>query len=186
MKATEALKEEHKIIEKVLQVLERSARKLETGELVDPGIFEGALDFLKNFADRCHHYKEEEVLFPALEAKGLPREGGPTGVMLHEHEEGRGLIRAMGEALGGYKRGDGKAAKALAQAARRYTALLREHIPKENDILYPIADEALRMEDERLMERFDRVEEERMGKGAHERYHALVEELVKGAGLEEE
>lgn len=186
MRATEALKEEHKVIEKVLQVLERSARRLEAGDRVGPEIFDGTLDFLKNFADRCHHYKEEEVLFPALEAKGLPREGGPTGVMLHEHEEGRGLIRAMGEALGGYKRGDVKATKALAQAAKRYTILLREHIPKENDILYPMADEALRGEDGRLMERFERVEEERMGEGAHERYHALVEELVKGAGLEEE
>ena len=99
--------------------------------------------------------------------------------MLHEHEEGRELIRAMGEALGGYQRGDGK-------AARRYTALLREHIPKENDILYPMADEALRGEDERLMERFEKVEEERMGRGAHDWYHALVEELARKAGLEEE
>ena len=56
-------------------------------------------EFFRLFADQCHHGKEEELLFPLLEQKGIPRTGGPIGVTLHEHEEGRALVRQMGDAV---------------------------------------------------------------------------------------
>jgi len=97
MKATEILMEEHRVIEGVLTSLETAAKRLSTGQAVAAGIFLKAADFIKGFADGCHHRKEEGVLFPALVANGMPKDSGPVAVMLAEHEEGRRLTRAMRE-----------------------------------------------------------------------------------------
>ena len=99
MKPTEILSGEHRIIEQVLDCLEKIAQNCATGGRLDKTSAEQALDFFRDFADRCHHGKEETHLFRAMEAKGFPRQGGPTGVMLHEHEQGRAHIRDMAEAI---------------------------------------------------------------------------------------
>ena len=93
MKPTEILSGEHRVIEQVLTCLERIAEQCAAEGRLDRTSAEQALEFFRNFADRCHHGKEEVHLFPALEAKGFPRDGGPTGVMLHEHDQGRAHVR---------------------------------------------------------------------------------------------
>ncbi len=77
MQATDILMEEHRVIERVLTSLERAAVKLDNGGPVRPGFFIDAAEFVKGFADGCHHKKEEGVLFTALVDAGLPREVGP-------------------------------------------------------------------------------------------------------------
>ena len=96
MEATKILNDEHRVIERVLAVLEKAAGSLEADQGVQADFFLSAAEFIKGFADGCHHRKEEGVLFPAMEAAGVPRQGGPIGVMLAEHEEGRRLTREMG------------------------------------------------------------------------------------------
>ncbi|MEE9601130.1 MAG: hemerythrin domain-containing protein, partial [Thermoplasmata archaeon] len=90
MRPTEALKEEHRAIERALKAMEVAAEMLDLGQEVPRELLEKILEFVRGFADRCHHHKEEGVLFPYLERKGLPRDLGPIGVMLAEHEMGRG------------------------------------------------------------------------------------------------
>jgi len=85
MRPTEILMQEHRVIEQVLDCLERMAQRVEAGDELDLESAKQAIDFFRNFADRCHHGKEEDCLFPLLEQKGFSREQGPTGVMLHEH-----------------------------------------------------------------------------------------------------
>ncbi len=97
MQATEILKEEHRVIERVLNSLDIGAQRLADGQPVPMDFFIKTTDFVKGFADGCHHKKEEQVLFPALEENGLPREGGPVGAMLADHDEGRRLTRAIRE-----------------------------------------------------------------------------------------
>ena|SRR5215475_12669904 len=120
-RATEVLKHEHRVIERVLAVVEALAER--------PGMpskeaWEKAIDLIRNFADKCHHLKEEQILFPALEEHGIPRDGGPVGMMLLEHEEGRALVRAMAEALP-HATVDLKMEAALKQNARAYLRLLQ-------------------------------------------------------------
>jgi len=88
MKATDVLKEEHALIERALAVLERVLIKIEQGHLLDLALMARLTEFFEEFADHAHHRKEEEVLFPALEEHGVPRDGGPIGVMLMEHAQG--------------------------------------------------------------------------------------------------
>jgi hemerythrin-like domain-containing protein len=166
---TAALRDEHTVILRALALLERLGQSLEAGDPVNRKTLAWLRDFFATFADRCHHGKEEQYLFPALERHGIPREGGPVAVMLGEHEEGRALIRAMGE------EDDGK----VAEAIRGYAALLRAHIYKENEVLFPMADHVLPEEEQKALARsFQAVEETVAGPGAHERI------LTELAGLE--
>ena len=180
MGATDTLREEHEVIQRMLAVLEAAASRLTTGEDVSPQVFVGAIDFVRTFADGCHHHKEEEALFPALEARGMPREGGPVGVMLTEHDEGRRLIRELDAAVGRLADRDPGARADIGQAVREYVALLRDHIAKENDVLFPMADRILTAEEQRqLSDSFERIEQEQAGPEVHERFHRLVEELER-------
>jgi hemerythrin-like domain-containing protein len=177
--ATEILRHEHEAILKMISATEEVARRLDRGERVRPEILGNLLEFFRLFADRCHHGKEEALLFPLLESKGLPREGGPIGVMLREHDEGRGFIKLMAEAAEAYKSTPESAGPRWAEPARNYSALLRAHIDKENNILFRIAEQILSADEQaRLAEDFEKVELEKMGAGTHERLHAMMDQLL--------
>ncbi|MFB3127626.1 MAG: hemerythrin domain-containing protein, partial [Candidatus Acidiferrales bacterium] len=96
--ATAILRQEHDAILRMLDVTDAIVQQLERNQRVAPETLAGVLEFFRLFADRCHHGKEEELLFPLLERKGMAHDGGPIGVMLHEHEQGRSLVRQLGEA----------------------------------------------------------------------------------------
>jgi hemerythrin-like domain-containing protein len=177
--ATQILRHEHDAVLKMLDASEQAAQKLEQGGQVRPEALSDLLDFFKTFADKCHHSKEEELLFPLLESKGIPREGGPVGVMLHEHDEGRALIREMAGAAAAISSGEEHASLRWAGASRAYVQLLRAHIYKENNILFPMAERILSsQEQETLAERFEQLEVEKMGAGTHQRLHADMERLA--------
>jgi len=174
-KPTQVLSEEHRVIERVLDVLERLAKRPVAESLGD---WKKALDFFRHFADECHHHKEEKVLFPAMEAHGIPRDGGPIGVMLAEHEEGRSHVRAMIAAVEHLEGGNPSATEFLLSHAGAYLAMLREHIQKEDDILFRIADEVIPPDEQReLLKTFEEHETLEMGAGIHEKYLKLAEEL---------
>ncbi|GAB4528213.1 MAG: hemerythrin domain-containing protein [Anaerolineae bacterium] len=180
MKATDILTEEHTVIERVLDALETAIQSLEGGGSIPADFFIGVTDFIKGFADGCHHKKEEDVLFRAMAAHGVPVEGGPIGAMLAEHEQGRLYTRGMREAARRLKTGDGAARADIIRNARGYVALLRQHIAKENGVLFPMADQAIpQTEHEAVAASFDRVEHEETGPGVHEKYLSLAAELEK-------
>lgn len=131
--ATKILRDEHRLILRVLLSLEAAAERLSGGGAVAEGLWAGMIGWLRDVADRNHHAKEENALFPAMIKAGVPARGGPIEVMLEEHAEGRALLRAMETGAPG----------ARVAAAQRYIALLRDHIDKENDGVFPLADSAL-------------------------------------------
>lgn len=178
-KATQVLRHEHEAVLKMLDASEEAARQFEAGGRVRPQVLVDLLEFFRVFADQCHHTKEEELLFPLLERKGIPREGGPVGVMLSEHEEGRALIREMAEATESYQKGGEGAAARWSRAARAYAQLLRAHIYKENNVLFVMAERILTPEEQsQLAESFEKLEVEKMGVGTHARLHAKMNKLV--------
>ena len=134
------LSDEHRVIERVLAVLQKLTTRPVENSL---DCWRKALDFFSHFADQCHHFKEERVLFPAMEERGIPREGGPIGMMLMEHEEGRGHVRSMLAALTLAEARNEAAKDTLLKNARAYLRLLREHIQKEDEILFRIADDVI-------------------------------------------
>ena len=180
MKATQILMEEHRVIERVITSLEQGADRLEKGEPIEPSFFIDAAQFVKGFADGCHHKKEENVLFKAMVGAGLPSQGSPVNVMLAEHEQGRVYTRAMREAAEQWQAGDQTARARVVQNARGYAALLRQHIAKEDGILFPMADQIIPLrEQENVSEGFERVEHEETGEGVHEKYLGLANRLAQ-------
>jgi hemerythrin-like domain-containing protein len=167
------LRHEHEVILRALAVLERIGQGLEAGRPPDRAVLGRLVDFFRTFADRCHHGKEEAHLFPALERHGIPKEGGPLGVMLREHEEGRALVRAMEEGRG----------PEVARAIRGYVILLRAHIDKENNVLLPLAEQVLPEEEQHaLLRAFEEVEQAVAGPDVHERLLAELDRLEAEAG----
>lgn len=177
MEPTQALSEDHLVIERAVACLELAAHRLDTGEAVRLGLFVDIADFIRDFADGCHHRKEEEALFPALEAAGLPRDGGPVGVMLSEHEEGRRLAAALRSAAETLAAGDESAARDVVENAEGYAALLRRHIFKEDNVLFMMAQQVLGPEKQAaLAGAFERIERE--CEGVRAKYLTLVDALV--------
>jgi len=178
MKPTGDLMREHRVIERMLAVVTKAADRLNAGEEVDRDVFVASVDFFKNFADKCHHSKEEKLLFVKMMERGLSGEVGPIAVMLREHEDGRRHVRGIAdlssEVMSERTRPD------LVREVRAYVDLLGPHIQKEDNVLYPLADQILTSEDQRELERgFEEVEEKVMGPGVHERYHHMIEELER-------
>jgi hemerythrin-like domain-containing protein len=177
-KSTDVLREEHNAILKILDAVEEAARRLNRNLAVAPETLSGLLEFLQIFADRCHHGKEEDCLFPLLEKKGMPHDAGPLAVMLHEHGRGRELIRNMKQALEGLSSGRSDAGSQWAAAALNYAELLRGHIAKENEVLFPMADRLLSGDEQStLVNSFEQIETDKIGAGTHERLHELMKKL---------
>jgi hemerythrin-like domain-containing protein len=178
MKATQELKNEHRGIELMLRVLSAISEKVGHGEPLHAPHIDGIMEFLTIFVDKCHHGKEEEFLFPALEAAGVAKEGGPIGVMLSEHEQGRKLAARLKQCVSDYRSGDRQAAGGIQQTVKAYVDLLTQHIAKEDAVLFPMADTRLDADrDAALYSAFEKLEHERIGEGKHEAFHALLDEL---------
>jgi len=174
-RATALLSDEHRVIERVLAVLE----KLTAGRVeASLDSWRKTLDFFSHFADQCHHFKEEQVLFPAMEEHGIPREGGPIGMMLMEHEEGRAYVRSMLAAIPLVEAKNEAAKEILIDKARAYLRLLKDHIQKEDEVLFKIADDVISPDEQkRLLRSFDDYEAAEMRAGVHERYLKIADEL---------
>ncbi len=185
MKPVEILSNEHRVIEIVLDCLDRMVEKVQAGGALDLNDARAAVDFIRNFADRCHHGKEEERLFPAMVRKGVPSENGPIGVMLFEHERGREFVAGMAGALEALERGDKAGTAQFTFNAEQYVQLLHAHIHKEDMILFPLANRVMTEADQTgLLKEFDVVEKEHMGAGTHEKYLELAESLAAKYGIE--
>lgn len=184
MKATEELRDEHAAVLVAVDILDRVTTAIVAKDDRAPGHLGQLLDFFQGFVDRCHHAKEDGVLFPELERRGVPRAGGPIGVLLGEHDAGRGHVRELGESLARLRGGDAGAAATIRQRASTYRDMLQPHIRKENEVLFPMADRLIPAEvDAILTEQFEAIERERVGEGKHEAYHAMLHGLKEHYGV---
>ena len=180
MKPIENLKAEHEGILLMLDVLEEMSERIVAGKSVPTDHLKQVLDFLQVFADKCHHGKEERLLFSAMEAAGVPKEGGPLAVMLSEHGRGRQFIGEMKSLVNSFEKGESGALLVLTTPALQYVNLLRSHIWKENNVLFPMAEKEIPAAKLELIgEQFDRFENEEIGQGTHEAFHEMIDKFSK-------
>jgi hemerythrin-like domain-containing protein len=157
---------EHRWIERVIADLQLRLGAHSPRKPIDPAYVERVVDFLRTYADRCHHGKEEDQLFPAMRAKGA---GGPLALFLEEHEEGRRYLRTLSSSAPSAER---------AAAARRYVGMLQDHIERENEVLFPMADELFTAEEHGALARaYEDVELRVVGAGVHEGLLATLARL---------
>lgn len=140
---TAALVNEHRLILRMIALLERNAKLTAEGSYSNWQFYLDGVDFIRNYADKYHHAKEEDVLFEALITNGMPRENSPIAAMLMEHDQGRAYVAAMETAARAALAGETDARTVISENALAYAELLREHISKEDEILYPLAERVI-------------------------------------------
>ena len=110
---------EHEAVRLTLRVLEKISTDIDRrGKIAGGDDIDALLEFFRVFVDKCHHGKEEKLLFPALEEVGVGKEGGPIGVMLDEHRQGRELVGAMTTAMTQYRQGEAAAAARVQRSGK--------------------------------------------------------------------
>lgn len=175
MKAIEILVKEH---DSILKMIEVTRKLLADKSTVNIDHVEQIIDFVKNFADKYHHLKEEDVLFMELEKHGMPREGGPVGVMLSEHDEGRNYIKLASKAVAEYKQGNTNALTDIESNLLNFCTLLTNHIAKENNILYPMAERMLPgIVLDTMSQDFEEANLATTNNEYHDKYLKMVDEL---------
>jgi len=183
MKPTEQLKAEHDAVKLGLRILSMVCTKLESKERITVEHLDQILEFIKIFTDKYHHGKEEDLLFNVMQSEGIPREAGPIGdtmlyVALMEHYVGRDYIKDLTEALAKYRAGDRTVSSNIIQTARDYLELLTQHIEKEDNILYPMADKYLSEEAwKKLTEEFGIADQEKFGVAKQKEFYQLLDDL---------
>ena len=175
----EELEAEHRFIHKMVAGMSVLAEQLEGGEAVDVSLLESIVVFLRTFADRCHHGKEENFLFPALIRRGVPSHGCPIGGLTMEHQKGRVMVGELADAIRGYAAGEPPARENLIKRLRALVAFYPSHIWKEDYLLFPLAGKVLTPEDQQeLRDKFVTVERE-LGLDVLEGFDKVVAKLER-------
>jgi hemerythrin-like domain-containing protein len=173
-KPTKILSEEHQNILKIIGSLNKECGELESKREINKVFFEKVIDFIRNYADKFHHAKEEGILFVELKKDSVELHCDPIEQMLYEHDLGRNFVKRMEEGINENNK------EKIIENARGYCRLLQDHISKEDNILYPMADEVLTNEvHKEMMEKFQKAETEKFSQGTKEKYLSLTEELKK-------
>jgi hemerythrin-like domain-containing protein len=130
---------EHELIVEVLAALQAMAERLRAGQEVARQDVTDFGRFFRDFADKCHHGKEEDRLFAKMVEIGFPQDSGPIAVMLAEHDAGRQEVRGLLAIGAGTGPLDESEKTRVIEYAGQFVPLLYAHIQKENNILYPMA-----------------------------------------------
>ncbi len=168
---------EHRLIERLIAQVEAHLESFAAGGRIDPDFVDTAVDFIRTYADRCHHGKEEDILFRELASKPLSDEQRATlDELVDEHQRGRQLVGRLVAANAALRRGDDAAADTIAGVLRELVAFYPAHIEKEDKHFFvPV------------MEHFDQTEQQTLLAEGHEfdrqlihqRYRELVETLER-------
>lgn len=180
--AIKMLMDEHEVILRVVSSLGRIADALRAGGKADADLLREGVRFMREFADQRHHAKEEDLLFPALERKGVPAEGGPIGVMNSEHVVARAHVADLAEAVEAYARDGAAAAEPVCVAIYAIGGLYPDHIWKEDNVLYPMGADLFSPEEQNeLLLQFQDVDAE-IGQDMYANFLDVAERLEAAAG----
>lgn len=173
--ATQNLENDHVQILRLIEVMERVT------ESANPNAehLELIVKIICEFADGLHHAKEEQLLFPLMVQKGFSNETGPVAVMLHDHMEGRNFVKGMMENISQFKQGETASLKAVYNNMYGYADLLKNHIAKENNVLFRMADKVFTpAEQESLLLDFTKVENKQGNGRSKDDYISMIDGLT--------
>jgi hemerythrin-like domain-containing protein len=177
--STASLRRDHELIEKVIKAMESTIQLLNDGKQIPESILLPVIDFSKNFTDVCHHSKEENSLFPALEQAGMPRNMGPIAMMLMDHERSREIGKEMENSAKDYL-SSGSSAK-LINDMQQYVEHITEHLWKENNRLFMMAEARLQYVSKKVDQELNDIEKSKLNETGktREHYEQLAETLTR-------
>ena len=177
--STESLRRDHELIEKVIKAMQSTIELLNDKKQIPESILLPVIDFSKNFTDVCHHTKEEKSLFPALEEAGMPTNMGPIAMMLIDHQRSREIGNEMEKSAKEYL-SSGNSKKLIADM-QLYVDHITEHLWKENNKLFMMAEVRLQNVSKKVNEDLDTIEKSQLndlGK-SRQHYEELAENLTR-------
>ncbi len=177
--ATASLRRDHDLIEKVIKAMESTIQLLNDDKQIPESILLPVIDFSKNFTDVCHHSKEENSLFPALEQAGMPHNMGPIAMMLIDHKRSREIGKDMENSAKDYI-SSGNSTKLISDM-QQYVEHITEHLWKENNKLFMMAEAHLQYVSKKVDKELNDIEELKLketGK-TREHYEQLAETLIR-------
>ncbi len=171
------LSEEHRIIEYVLDALENLAAEAKSKHSVDITVGRKVIFFLREFADQCHHGKEEEILFKWMRVRNIGIDA--VEMLEEEHVSGRSLVGRMNQTLNTFEQN--QTIGTFVEDAYAFVAMLRDHIHKEDDGVFMMVDSHLsKSDDEQLISEYIITER---GYNRHYKAFALAQEIGAGVGF---
>lgn len=174
--ATQNLENDHVQILRLIEVME----KITESSVPNVEHLEMIVKIIREFADGLHHAKEEQLLFPLMVQKGFSTTSGPVAVMLHDHAEGRNFVKGMAEGISQYKQGNSVALKHIFTNMLGYANLLKNHIGKENNVLFRMADNVFSAaEQESLLLDFTKVENNQENNKSKDDFVAMIDSLAE-------
>jgi len=175
MKPIGPLMWEHRLIEKMLSAMMRHIDRMEQTQTVNPLIIDTAVDFIRTYADRTHHGKEEEILFRDLAKKDLtPDLKKIMQELLDEHVWGRKTTAAIVAAKEKYLAGDREHLAGIINLARQLVNFYPKHIEKEDrHFFYPCQEYFDKDEQTRMLAEFREFDR----KMIHEKYNKICDEF---------
>ncbi len=168
---------EHRLIERMIALIEKELKRIEDTGKADPFFIDVAVDFIRFYADRTHHGKEEDILFSTLAKKKISDEDNRImNELIDEHKFSRKITGELVEANDRYRKGDESSIEEIREKLKTLVGLYPKHIEKEDKVFFPEAMKYLSEEEQQAMLEeyweFDR-------KMIHEKYTSVVESLEK-------
>jgi len=175
MQARGPLMVEHRLIERMIDLIKSAHGQIESERKVDPVFVDTAVDFIRTYADRTHHGKEEDILFRDLDKKDLSAEDRQVmNELIEEHVFGRKTTKSLVDANTRYRNGDASALADIADQLKTLVEFYPKHIEKEDKVFFPASrayftDE----EDQAMLSEFWEFDRNMI----HEKYKAVVSGL---------
>ncbi len=168
---------EHRLIERMIKLMKNELQKIKQAGIADVAFIEKALDFIKTYADKCHHGKEEDILFRGLSKKNLSPEHRKTmDELIQEHVYGRNVAKALAAAGENYRQGNHDALRDISDGIGKLVEFYPKHIEKEDKHFFlPVMDYFSKDEQAGMLNEFWEFDR----KLIHEKYKAIVAEIEK-------
>ena len=171
------LTEEHKLILKVVAKCTTLYEKLSAGQKADAQLLLKIVEFMQEFADKCHHAKEEDLLFPAFEKAGVPAKGCPLEALRAEHKNGRQLVMQLKDSANRSMESGTLDVQGITNALGGIARLYPSHIWKEDAMVFPMAERLFSPETRKeLFEAFEEVEV-KTGYDIHQKFAAFAKNI---------
>jgi hemerythrin-like domain-containing protein len=175
MQARGPLMIEHRLIERMISVVENVLKQIKSRQRLDPLVIDTVVDFIRTYADRIHHGKEEDILFREMSQRSLSaKDKRIMQELVDEHVTGRRTTQAVVAANERYRNGDASALADISANLAKLVEFYPEHIQKEDKVFFPAIRNYLSEEEDQSMLtefwEFDR-------KMIHEKYLSIVKAL---------
>ena len=180
MKPRGPLMIEHRLIEKMLKIAEREVQAIKEKKEVDPLFIDTVVDFIRTYADRTHHGKEEDILFRDLAKKKLKAtDQRMMQDLVDEHVQARKVVGELVEAKNGYVRGDTGRLPVIADKLTFLVNFYPEHIRKEDKEFFPNTEACFTKEElDAMLEDFREFDSTMI----HEKYKKVFDGLSRRNG----